>query len=397
MDRTRAFRLRLFGVLGLGTVATGGAAACGGDATIEQGGSTATGGGSAGTMVGGGGASATGGSAAAKGGATNGSGGGGNDAGGTSGSSGGANDTGGTRGSGGGGNDTGGTSGSSGGNNAGTGGFISVRRPFLVGSSLRASRAIERTDWSSSLPPSSLDARTSELLAAAWLKDALEEHASVAAFARFTLLMLSVGAPADLVVLSQRASLDEIEHARAAFGLARRYGSRDLGPSAFAVSDSLASLTLAEIAALTVAEGCVGETLGALLAAEQLEHATDPEVVRMLRRLTEDEARHSELAWRFVAWALETGSDGVGRAVRRALEDTIEAIEREAIIDYGVDVSLWHAHGRLTCAEARAVSRRGIEQVIVPCMDALLDGVLRHSYPYAPSNSTSDGKADGDV
>src|SRR6185369_11423611 len=118
-----------------------------------------------------------------------------------------------------------------------------------------------------------------------WLKDALEEHASVAAFARFTLLLLSVGAPPELIILSQRASLDEVQHARACFALARRYGSGNVGPAELQVADSVAVVTLAELAALTVTEGCVGETLGTLLAAEQLAQARDPEVQRVLTRL----------------------------------------------------------------------------------------------------------------
>jgi len=285
----------------------------------------------------------------------------------------------------------------------GTGGLPSVRRPFLVGSSMRSSEMSERDDWmfefasggaatprtgrdtaapnDIALAPIDIaDQRRAEVLAAAWLKDALEEHASIAAFARFTLLLLSVGAPPELVVASQRASLDEVRHTRACFALARRYGAGSVGPAPLDIVDSLRVMSLAEIAALTVAEGCVGETLGALMAMDQLERATDPVVVRILERLAKDEARHSELSWKFLAWALETGGAAVEEAARRAFRETMDAMEREAIVDYGVDVSVWHAHGRLTCAEARALSRRGIEDVLVPCMDALFgraSGIVR--------------------
>jgi hypothetical protein len=46
------------------------------------------------------------------------------------------------------------------------------------------------------------------------------EHASVAAFARFTLDLLALGAPADLVQSAQQALGDEIAHAELCFGLA---------------------------------------------------------------------------------------------------------------------------------------------------------------------------------
>jgi hypothetical protein len=214
--------------------------------------------------------------------------------------------------------------------------------------------------------------RTAEFLSQSWLKDALEEHASIAAFARFSMLLLAAGAPPELVVASQRASLDEVAHARACFALARRYGARDAGPSALEVADSLSPLSLAELAALTVTEGAVGETLGALLAAEQLARASDPDVCRVLERLARDEARHAELAWKFVAWAVERGGSDVRNAAHIAFEAASADVLSMPVVDYGVDEAVWHAHGRVTCAEARAAAREGLEQVVSPCLRALL-------------------------
>jgi hypothetical protein len=249
-----------------------------------------------------------------------------------------------------------------------------VRRPFLVGADMRSAVVAERDDWAHELPSVQIEhARTAEFLAASWLKDALEEHASIAAFARFTLLLLSVGAPPELVIASQRASLDEVRHARECFALAQRYGSRHVGPAELQVADSISVVTLAELAALTVAEGCVGETLGALLAAEQLTLASDQEVRRVLARVVKDEERHAELAWRFLAWALRQGGPPVAEAAQRAFDTATEELDRMPTVDYGVNVDVWHAHGRVTCAEARALSRAGIHKVIAPCLRALLE------------------------
>jgi hypothetical protein len=173
---------------------------------------------------------------------------------------------------------------------------------------------------------------------------------------------------------SQRASLDEIRHAEACFALAARYGGRALGPAALAVHDAMGALSLAEIAALTAEEGCVGETLGALLAEEQLAVATDPVVQGVLRRLAKDEARHAELAWRFVKWAVTVGGDEVARAVSAAVDRAVEATLNGEIRSYeGIDLDAWHAHGRLTCAEARAVAERGAREVVGPCLAMVLD------------------------
>lgn len=257
----------------------------------------------------------------------------------------------------------------------------SIRRPFLVGSSLRSARSQARDDWSAARlredEAFTLDAGIGGELAKAWLTDGLEEHASIAAFARFTMMLLSVAAPPELVAASQRASLDEITHARDCFALARRYGARDAGPGALDVHDSLGPMSLADLAALTAEEGCVGETLGAALAGEQLAVAVDPEVRRVLARIVRDEARHAELAWRFIAWAVgeeqrgALGAAGVTAAVAAAAAHAIAATRAMEIRPAVSDVAAWHAHGRLTCAEAREASERAIVDVVGPCLEAL--------------------------
>jgi hypothetical protein len=253
---------------------------------------------------------------------------------------------------------------------------ITVRRPFLVGSSLRTAGSRARADWApKTLAAPPLEPVTRTRLAQAWLADALEEHASVAAFARFTLLLLSVGAPPDLIVQSQRASIDEVRHAERCFALAARYGASARGPSPLVVGDAVRAMSLAEIAALTAEEGCVGETLGAILAAEQRDRATDPEVRRTLAMIAADEERHATLAWRFTRWAVLQGGEPVRAAVEGAAERAIAGTLAMEIRRYD-DVALeaWHAHGRVTCAEARAVAEQAIDAIVRPCMRAA--GVL---------------------
>jgi hypothetical protein len=259
----------------------------------------------------------------------------------------------------------------------------SPRRPFLIGTALRSARSQIRDDWSAARlkaddesAASALDPLTARELARSWLADGLEEHASIAAFARFSMLLLSVAAPPELVAASQRASLDEIAHARDCFALARRYGAQDAGPGALDVHDALSPMSLADLAALTTEEGCVGETLGAALAAEQLAVTDDPETRRILARIVRDEARHAELAWRFVAWAIgeeqrgSLGAAGVSAAVASAAAHAIAKTRAMELRPGPANVSAWHAHGRLTCVEARESSERAIVEVLLPCLAA---------------------------
>ena len=220
------------------------------------------------------------------------------------------------------------------------------------------------------------------LLAEAWGRDGLLEHASVASFGRFALELLAAGAPAALVADAHRAALDEVRHARLCFGLASVYAGESLAPGPFDFGRGVAvHADLPRLAARTFAEGCVGETLAAVVAAEQHAAAEDPAVRQVLAIIAEDEARHAELAWRAVAWALEVG----GAPVRDALRIAMAQITA-TVAETPADATL-RAHGRLDTATARAATQRTLREVVLPCARALLregKGAARRTDRAAP-------------
>jgi hypothetical protein len=179
-----------------------------------------------------------------------------------------------------------------------------------------------RADWRTndvSAVIHSVPSETRAGLAAAWLAVARMEHASIAAFARFALQLLAVGAPPELVMAAQRAMTDETTHAQFAFGLASAYADRDLGPGPLAMDACLEVTSLSALVATVFAEGCVGETLAAVEAREALAHVRDPAVRAVLATIADDETHHADLAWRTTAWAIAVGS----KAVRDRLEEAM--------------------------------------------------------------------------
>jgi len=243
-------------------------------------------------------------------------------------------------------------------------------RPFSIAGEARRAPAVERDDWRapSGGACTDLDAVTRGSLAAAWREDARFEHASVASFARFTLELMAFGAPAELLLEAQRASLDEVEHARLCFGLASRYSGRELGPGRLSLEGGFEPVSLAEAAARAASEGCVEETISALLAAAQLESATDADVRHALDRIVDDEMRHAELAWRFVAWALDVGGEEVHRAVADAFRRAIRAHRNGPTApELAGDPRLLRDHGRLDAAEQRSIELHVLDHVIDPC------------------------------
>jgi hypothetical protein len=210
------------------------------------------------------------------------------------------------------------------------------------------------------------------------------EHASIAAFARFVLQLLALGAPPGLVEGAQRAMEDETRHARLAFGLASAYAGADIGPGRFAVHGSLEAMDLRSIVATTFAEGCIGETVAALEATEALEHMRDrdPAVAAVLATIAADEARHAELAWRSVAWMVSA----FGRAARDALADALADARRAALADEtprspgvgeqetGDRTGLLLERGLLAESARAAIRDEALRSVVVPLAKALLDG-----------------------
>jgi hypothetical protein len=213
-------------------------------------------------------------------------------------------------------------------------------------------------------------------LSALWAEDGLMEHASIGSFARFSLQLLAVGAPPELLEGAHRAALDEVTHARLCFRLASAYADEPLGPGPLPLEgDALGPLELASVAAMTVIEGCIGETLAALEAATALESA-EPEAVRAtLERIREDETRHAELAYRTVRWALGRGEPGIRSAVAGAFRQGLGATHGPAPAAAPDDDAL-PAHGRLGARQRHELRRIGLEEVVRPAFEALLASEL---------------------
>lgn len=254
-------------------------------------------------------------------------------------------------------------------------------RPFYVAGAARTARA-RRGDggWiDKALAPAARDlpARARAALSEAWTRDALLEHASVASFSRFSLELLAAGAPADLVGAAHRAALDEVRHARLCFALASAYGGEPIAPSPLAMEGAmLTACDLPALAAETARDAAIGETLSAILAAEQLARATDPAVRRALTVIAEDEARHAELAWRTLAWAVERGGAPVRAALRAIFSDAARHFPVTARSPEGVAPEIAAAHGRLDHETACEVVIRGLAEVVLPSATALLGHTL---------------------
>jgi hypothetical protein len=253
-------------------------------------------------------------------------------------------------------------------------GGCAVGRPFLVEGAERLARKSARGDWTErhDLPDrTALNASQRTRLAEHWTRIALMEHASIAAFARFTLQLMSLAAPASLIERATAATRDETKHAKACFALASAYASAPIGPGRLSVEGSLEGGSLEQIVLNTIREGCVGETVAALEAHEAAEYAADPAVRALLLQISEDETRHAELAYCFVQWALSSGD----AALQAAVEHEFAALATQTTTAHGTlsaEDEQRLRHGIVPEAMRRVLRARAIAQVILPCSRALL-------------------------
>ena len=250
-------------------------------------------------------------------------------------------------------------------------------RPLVIGGEARVATARSMGGWAAATREPlavGLPRETAERIGREWLGDAVLEHASIAAFAAFGLSLLAVGAPAELLAECQRAGADEVEHARSCFLLASQYLNREYGPGPLDLSGIGIVSGLEEIAARTLLDGCVEETIAALTASAQLEVATEPRVRATLERIVADETRHAELAWTFVAWALATGGSRVARSLAAASAGLgATSADGEAARDEPTasELRLLHDAGRLSPRERAAVRKSAISRVIRPALQEL--------------------------
>lgn len=194
-------------------------------------------------------------------------------------------------------------------------------RPFLIESTARVAPPILAEEWCGhTIEPNVGWLSPIERAQAAehWTRMGQMEHASIAAFARFNLQLLALGAPPELLEASTRALADETAHAKLCFALASAYAGHAVGPGPLDITGSLAPIALAEVVDLVIDEGCYGETSAALTALEAADAASDPVIAAAYARIARDEQRHAELAFRFVRWAIER-SPGLTARVRSAM------------------------------------------------------------------------------
>lgn len=215
-----------------------------------------------------------------------------------------------------------------------------------------------------------------ECLGHEWAAEATEEHASIASFSRLSLQLMARGAPPHLIARVHRAALQEIEHARSAFGIASSLLGYDVGPGPLAAPTSVPTDRETLIAECVI-DGCVGELAATYVARGLARSASEAPIRRHHSKVAREELQHAELAFAILAWLVDDVRRESNVALRESiawLEVLASQLEAEAGILTRVsaapDASRRRA-GRPDEHLLRDSRRRAVLDVVLPCLRSI--------------------------
>lgn len=260
--------------------------------------------------------------------------------------------------------------------------MCAVGRPTIVEGELLSAPFISGEGWVTpgldlSEALDELSELEREALLRHWSQLASLEHSSVASFARATLALMSLGAPAQLLLETQEAAADEVRHAQEVYSWLSALQGEAVRPGAFPSASLSLSADRREVIVSLVQEACLGETLGVA----EVSHARSlacklqgpARITAHLAQVEEDETRHASLAWRTLAWLLrdapETLLNEVAERFELGLYKLLEAPMRST---FGTNERTLNAFGVLSPSQTLAARREGVKQVLTPALVHLL-------------------------
>ena len=231
-------------------------------------------------------------------------------------------------------------------------------RPLRVHGTPRVATIVSQGAWldTSQTDATALTPEQRSRVGTHWLVAATMEHASVASFAMFTMDLMALGAPSEMIEQAVQAQQDEVNHAKACFTLASQYLDAPHGPGPLCLSGvTVGTHTLEEVLVQTLRDGCINETLAAAEARWLLARVQDVALREILSTIAEEEAAHAALAWRFVRWALQQ-NPALAQTLTRVIQDQAQSMAQAQGCD-GEDAWM-AAYGCMPAKERHSYVRR---------------------------------------
>lgn len=234
-----------------------------------------------------------------------------------------------------------------------------------------------------------------EALADLWRARMVSEHRSIGIFSLYTLDLLGAGAPAEVVSLACRASLDEVRHAELFARLAQLYSGRpEAPPGGIPPMPDDPDVPIRFQVAREALHLCVcSESFSCASLGELHARAGDPVVKTALANVIADEIHHARMGWVLLARMLAEPDSGELRArIQAELVPMFDGFMKDLFGDpkeipepslKGEERAIAEAHGYIPLRDEYEVFRSVAEEVWVPGLAGLglASGDLRGRYP----------------
>jgi hypothetical protein len=149
------------------------------------------------------------------------------------------------------------------------------------------------------------------------------ESAAVLAFRDIAHTLFVMNAPQDLQRRVREATRDEIRHTRTMRELSAEQPPTTVRRTAYVLPSRQ------EFACHNMAEGCVREAFGAMVAAHQAAHAQDLGVRRAMLVIAQEERAHAELSWDIAMWLDQSASAEERQRVQEAHTNALDELARD--------------------------------------------------------------------
>ena len=254
-----------------------------------------------------------------------------------------------------------------------------IGRPLLEAGNCQVAPITIGEGWVKEIPHlncSSLSAEEKAYVLTRWKSIVQLEHSSVASFARFTLQLMSLGAPAELLHATQLAAADEVRHTQQAAEILSALSGNIVSLGDLSTDTLTLTCTREQLMSQLIHEACVGETLGVAEVTEAARLCTHPLVRTHLEHVRDDETRHAQLAWQSLHWLIESApiheqaalSQLALECFEKARQDLVSQpiLKRSEMVTRNMNIL-----GVLTPSQVYLTRSIAYQEVIEPCLEVL--------------------------
>ena len=267
--------------------------------------------------------------------------------------------------------------------------FVIAGRPYILNNiTCKSIDKNEYNDWSgyneSSVNTIEYNDELINIVIDEYKTQGINEYLSIASFNKFSLELMSINAPSILIELANKASLDELKHAKYAFEIANHFsGNNDVlyVPNGIYSHNITIESNIDIIGTHTINEGCFDETISVFIMYNKYNNIHGNGYIfdrmkQIFNDIINDEINHASLAWTTLYWIINNNHNDSNYKVIRTqywnelINKKLQNINIHNIIKSDEETSMF---GVMNSHELNIIRFNTINTIIPTLIDHLFD------------------------